>query len=177
MREYDKVIINPKNLVPDDSWLNFRKVRAVVENENGCILICFIGGKCIFPGGKCESDEDDLTSVQRELSEESGINIELNDFKKVLEIETMYDDFFNYRTNSIMKRHMTTTYFYAKTKCSIDEDKMELTDGEKKEGFSISFVEKDELKRMLSEDHSKFQNGKFFDEENKIVIEKIINNI
>ena len=28
-----KVLINSKNLVPDDSWQTFRKVRAVIENQ------------------------------------------------------------------------------------------------------------------------------------------------
>lgn len=169
-----KVLINSKNLQPDETWQKFRKVRAIIENESGCFAISFEGGKCIFPGGKCDIGEDDLSAIQREIKEETGINIEISNFHKVLELETMYDDAFDYRTNQIRPRHTITTYYYVKTSKQIDKDNMDLTEGEVKENFKISFVDRETLLKMLLEDHSNAMNGKIFDEENRTIVNNIL---
>jgi len=168
-----KVLINPKNLIPNDSWQKFRKVRAVIENEQGCFAISVEGDKCIFPGGKCDKDENELLAIQREIKEETGIEFQISDFKKILELETMYDDAYDYRTNSIKPRHTITTYYYVKTNKRINEENMNLTEDEIKENFKISFVNRETLFRLLLEDHSNAVNGKIFDEENQIIVNNI----
>lgn len=62
-----KIILNDKNLVPDSSWLNFRKVRAIIENKEGKIVISKEGGVYIFPGGKCDGDEKEEVAIKREI--------------------------------------------------------------------------------------------------------------
>lgn len=169
-----RVIVNPKNLVPNESWQRFRKVRAIIENDLGCIAISIEGGKCIFPGGKCEMHEEELVAIQREVKEETGIDFNLTDFQKVLELETIYDDFFDYRSGSIKPRHTITTYYYIRTKENINFENMSLTEDEIARNFDVFFVEMDALLKLLHEDHSQLENGKFFDEENKIVVERIL---
>ena len=168
-----KVVINPKNLVPNELWQNFRKVRAIIENDFGCFAVSIEGGKCIFPGGKCEKNEEELVAIQREIKEETGIDFKSTEFRKVLALETFYDDFFDYRSQSIRPRHTTTTYYYVRTSKDINFEDMSLTDGEKALNFHIFFADRDSLLKMLLEDHSQQENGKFFDEENQIVVEKI----
>jgi len=169
-----KIIINPKKLIPDESWQFFRKVRAIIENENEDIAISFEAGKCIFPGGKCDKDEDDLTAIQREIKEETGMDFDISEFTKVLELETYYDDAIDYKTNLVRPRYTLTTYFYVKTDKRIDYDKMNLTQGEIKGNFKISFVDKKTLYENILEDHSAAMNGHIFDEENKIVMNNIL---
>ncbi len=171
-----KILINSQNLIPDDSWQEFRKVRSVIENDLGDYAICFEAGKCIFPGGKCEKDEDELQAIQREIKEETGIELQPTDFHKVLELETMYEDYLDFRINTIIPRHTITTYFYAKTDKKIDTSRMNLTDDEIEKEFKVAFVNKDTLFKMLLEDHSNAMNGKFFDEENRIVLDNILKN-
>lgn len=172
-----KILINPKKLIPNMSWQTFRKVRAIIENDLGCFAISTEGGKCIFPGGKCEETEDELIAIKREIKEETGIEFAISDFKKVLELETLYDDAIDYRTNSVRPRHTITTYYYVKTNSRLDEQNMSLTEGEIRENFRISFVDKERLFEMLSEDHSVAMNGKLFDEENQVVLRKVLKNI
>lgn len=169
-----KIVINPKNMVPNNSWQEFRKVRAIIENNNGDFAISIEGGKCIFPGGKCEDGEDLGTAIRRELLEELGISFEDSDLEPVLELETIYDDFFDYRSQSIRPRHTITTYFYGKTSEEINSECLNLTDSEVELGFESFFVSKDELIKLLTDDHSNLENGKFFDEENLMVAEKFL---
>lgn len=169
-----KVVINPNNLIPNELWQRFRKVRAIIENDNGCFALTIEGGKCIFPGGKCEKDEDELVAIQREIREETGIDFNPTEFQKVLELETLYDDFFDFRSQSFKPRHTITTYYYIRTSKNIDFESMKLTEDEKSQNFNIFFADKDTLLEMLLEDHSEQENGKFFDEENQVVVERIL---
>lgn len=169
-----RIIINEKNLIPDETYQIFRKVRAVIENEEGQIAISREGGKYIFPGGKCEPNENELIAIQREVKEETGIECPLYDFEKVLELEAIYDDTIDYRTEQVRPRYTLTTFYYVRTNKDINRSNMSLTDGEIEENFDIAFVDKDRLFEMLSEDHSHTRNGKMFDEENQIVINNIL---
>ncbi len=168
-----KIVINPKNLVVDSSFTVFRKVRAVIENTKGEFAISTEGLKCIFPGGKCMPLESEEVAIKRELREELGIEV-TNDLEKRIVIETIYDDYYDFRTKQYGPRYTITTYYYGKTDSSINPCKMALTEEEKNENFKSSFVSKDKLIQMIMTDHSKAFNGKYFDDENKIVLENII---
>ena len=157
-----KIIVNKKNLIPDGTWMNFNKVRAIIENSNGEIAISSEGGKLIFPGGKVDKGEAILPAIQRELLEETGILFEEDELKQILELETYYDDFYDYRSKSIKPRYTLTTYFYVKTDKKIDLSKLNLTEEEKSQNFKIRFLNKEKLFNLLSVDHSNEENGKFF---------------
>ena len=165
-----KIIVNPDNLVHTEMIQTFYKVRVILENDEEQIAISNEGGKYIFPGGKCEKGETALEAITREVQEETGILLNKSSFHKILEIETLYKDFYDYRTKSFKPRFTNTIYYYAKCSEAINVDNMRLTVGEIKENFKIAFVSKEQLKTLLSEDHSSAVNGKYFDEENKIIL-------
>lgn len=171
-----RILLNPKKIVPDDSWQFFRKVRAVIENEEGRFIISSEAGKYIFPGGTCGKDEDVLTAIQREIREETGMILSVNDFHKVLELETLYDNFIDYRTNKVVSRHTITTYYYVKTNQKINGINMNLTEEEIKANFKIGFVDKETLFKLLLEEHKDVINWKTFYEENQVVINHILKN-
>ncbi len=168
------ITMNPKKLTPSKDWTFYRKVRAVIEHSEKGFILSKEGGKYIFPGGKCEPGEDELSAIQREIREELGMLLSLEDFHKVLQIEMLSDDFYNYRTLKKEPRHMITTYYYVKTEKTIQPHFIQLTEGEKKEGYVPFYADYDILLTMLNEDHSDKLNGKFFDEENHLVMEKIL---
>ena len=134
-----KIIINPDNLIPDESWQYFYKVRAIIENEKGEIVISEEHGKYIFPGGKREKGETDEEALQRELKEETGIVIGTSDFARILELETLYKDFYDYRSASLKPRFTHIVYYYIKSKDEINFSQMSLTDGEIIGNFKIRF--------------------------------------
>lgn len=172
-----RIVINPKNLVVDDSFQIFYKVRAVIVNADGKYAISSESGKCIFPGGKVENNEKFLTAIKRELLEEMGINFSDHELLEKFILETIYDDYYDYRVKDYRARCTITTYFYGETKQDIDTSRMSLTKDEINEGFKISFVSKEDLVKMINTDHSLAFNGRYFDMENKIVYENIICNL
>lgn len=170
-----KIVINPNNLFVDDTWQVFYKVRAVIKNKDGKYAISTESDKCIFPGGKCENDETTLSAIKRELFEELGIEFLDFQLEEKFVLEALYDDYYDFRVKKYIPRCTITTYYYGETDNNIDDSKMNLTANEISQNFNISFVSKDELIRMINVDHSNAFNGKCFDEENKIVLENIIN--
>lgn len=169
-----KIIINHKNLKPSKEWQEFRKVRAIIEDKNGNIAIGRESGKVIFPGGKCDKDEDNLSAIIRELSEETGITFLPDELNEVLTLETMYDDAVDYRTNTVRPRHTITTYYYVKTNQKINTDKMNLTEYEIQEDFNISFMDKDTLVKMLNEKNETAMNWHLFYDENQTILNYIL---
>ena len=169
-----KIVINPKSLVPDSTWQEFRKVRAIIENENGEIALTSEAGKFIFPGGKCDEGEDNKSAIIRELKEETGMVFSPDDVHEVIIIESMYDDAVDYRTNTVRSRHTLTTYYFVKTKQRINEDNMSLTEGEIKENFKISFVSRDKLFEILREEHREAVNWHLFYDENQAVVKNVL---
>ena len=167
------IVINKHNLKINDDWSTFRKVRAIIKN-NDKYAITEEGGKVIFPGGKCDEDEDFNDAIVRELKEETGIKFDKNSLKNILTLETYYEDFYNYRVSKNTPRYTITKYYYVETNSNINKDNQLLTTGEINENFNIKFVSKDELIDLLNTDHSSSVNGKFFDEENKIILENIL---
>lgn len=108
------------------------------------------------------------------MLEETGIAFEPKELSKVLESETYYDDFYNYRNKTNQARHTITTYFYVKTDKQINLDNLDLTETEKQQNFKIKFVDRNTLYSLLTTDHSKEENGKFFDEESRIVMNNVL---
>lgn len=169
------IIINPKNLSITDEWQIFYKVRAVIKNKKGEYAISTESGKCIFPGGKCEVGEKSEFAIKRELFEELGIEFFDEQLSEVFVLETFYDDYYDFRIGKCVPRYTKTIYFYGETKEDIDFSKMNLTKDEINQKFKCFFVSKDELLQMINIDHSLAFNGKYFDLENKIVVDNIIN--
>jgi len=77
-------------------------------------------------------------------------------------------------TNLIRPRHTITIYYYIKTNQKINAANMNLTEGEIKENFKISFVDKDKLFKMLLEKHKDAMIWQIFYEENQVVVEHIL---
>lgn len=169
-----KIIINSANSTINSDWQEFKKVRAIIKNNKNEYVITKESGKIIFPGGQKENDEDDITAIKRELLEEFGVNFSDKELQQVLEIETFYEEYYDFRIDKQVPRHTTTTYFYIKTDKEINFNNQSLTQNEINQDFKIFFVSKQELINKLLEDHSDAYNGTYFDQENKIILEEII---
>jgi 8-oxo-dGTP pyrophosphatase MutT (NUDIX family) len=71
--------------------LNIR-VHIIIETENGFLFFKSKGGHFALVGGRVKAGESSLAAAQRELEEETGLNLPANKFKLISNIENFYGD-------------------------------------------------------------------------------------
>ncbi len=71
-----RILINDDNLKVEDLDFEVIRVKGLIINSDGDILIAHNNGTYQFPGGHKEDDETLDDSLEREIKEETGINVE-----------------------------------------------------------------------------------------------------
>ena len=103
MRE---IVINDSGLNKDEIDLEVIRVKALIVNSSGKILMAFNNNTFQFPGGHLEEGESKEECIRREVMEETGIIIE-ESLEPFLVITTYDDNYFD--TN---KRVLNSIYYY-----------------------------------------------------------------
>jgi len=137
-----EIIMNKDNLKDEDVTDFSLKVRGIIEND-GSFLVGRYDDVYLLPGGKVEKGEDLFVGLSRELKEELGVDYsseEMIPFIKVIH----YDKDYEKRNGSKVNRKVETVYFIVPYK-GINLDKVELSESEKKFGFSLGLISSDEL--------------------------------
>ena len=71
-----RILINDDNHKIDDLDFEVFRVKGLIINSDGDILIAHNNGTYQFPGGHKEDDESLDDSLEREIKEETGIDVE-----------------------------------------------------------------------------------------------------
>lgn len=101
-----QIIFNDNNLTDEDIELKVVRVKALMINSNGKILLAHNNNTYQFPGGHTEENEDKKDCLKREVMEETGIDLEINE-EPFLCITT-YDN--NYFGSG--KKVLNSIYYY-----------------------------------------------------------------
>lgn len=101
-----QIIFNDNNLTDEDIELKVVRVKALMINSNGKILLAHNNNTYQFPGGHTEENEDKKDCLKREVMEETGIDLDINE-EPFLCITT-YDN--NYFGSG--KKVLNSIYYY-----------------------------------------------------------------
>ncbi|MBQ6497250.1 MAG: NUDIX hydrolase [Bacilli bacterium] len=74
-----EIIINDKNLTENDMESEVIRVKGLILNSNGKILIAHNNNTYQFPGGHVDGDESINECIVREIKEETGINLKVTE--------------------------------------------------------------------------------------------------
>ena len=102
MKEF---IINDDNLTEEDIEMKVIRVKALILNSKGNILLAFNNNTYQFPGGHKDDNEDIDECIIREVKEEVGIDVTVDE--PFLSIETYDGNYFN-----TGKKVLNTIYYY-----------------------------------------------------------------
>ena len=101
-----EIVINDHQLTMDDIESKVVRVKGLILNSKGKILLAHNNNTYQFPGGHKEDDEEMDDCVVREIKEETGISVEVTE-RPFLCIETYDHDYFG-----TGKKVLNSIYYY-----------------------------------------------------------------
>ena len=161
------IIINDENI--DEQIIKKRlKSRAILVNSSNEILVANYGGVLLLPGGSIDGKETPEEAIHRELREEIGVDMQpeqLKPFVKVRYFQPNYPERSGNKTN-----RLAVTYYYHGNIESISDER-NLTEKEKKDGFTVEFCSINQIQEMLNSKKSDNPRRLYFDRELQAVID------
>ena len=140
MKEF---IINDDNLRDEDIEMKVVRVKALIINSKGNILLAFNNNTYQFPGGHTDDDETIEECMKREIKEEVGIEVEVGE--PFLSIETYDSNYFN-----TGKKVLNTIYYYrVLTDLEPDFSKTKYDELEAKTDFDLFYVDFSNLEKFI----------------------------
>ena len=141
-----EIIINDNNLLDGELDVTKHKVRAIL-NINDKILVCNYSGVLMLPGGKLDPGESVIDALVRELSEETGIIYNKNDFNELLLINYFQKDYPT-REEEVVNR-LIKTYYYTGKFNGINENNMHISKNEIEGNLKLELLTTSEIKERL----------------------------
>ena len=141
------ITINDNKILDKDINKVGNKVRAILVSDDK-ILVSHYGGVMLLPGGSIDKGESENEAIIRELQEETGITYKISELRKVLSLK-YYQPNYPTREKTKINRLMTTNYFLGQFK-GIDLSKVNRTEKEKKDNFSLELLTYDEIINKLN---------------------------
>lgn len=112
------------------------KVRAIVENDEGKIILCDYAGVTMLVGGSIDGNETPHEAINRELYEELGIYADEMEY-----LFTIKHNQFNYpnKNNTYEERQLITHFYYIR--CNGPIVRKNLTMREKTHGYNAYYAD------------------------------------
>ena len=149
------------------------RVKAIINDENN-ILLGYSNNDYQFPGGHVEQNETLINAIEREIKEETGINLSLNNIEPFLKISAYYK---NYPKEGINRK--TEIYYYdIKTNEKPNLNETNYTQEEIKGNYELKYIPLDKIEEELNNNIKQYEDPRGIQKEMINVIKeyKIHNN-
>jgi hypothetical protein len=168
------ITYNDDNLTIDNIDDYITKARAIMINNQGKMYLSQFAGMYLFPGGRIEDNENIEECLIREVREETGIELNLNDIKPFLLIRQLIKNYPRRGTDNDFRNRLNETYYYlVYTNENIHPDKMTLMENEIKNNFNTIQIELNEIDRLLEQNNVGNIKNKYFAREVKTIADEL----
>jgi 8-oxo-dGTP pyrophosphatase MutT (NUDIX family) len=140
-----EIIYNYNFLNEEDINRTVVRIKAVLENKNGEILLCYSCNNYHLPGGHLEEGESYEECLVREIKEETGIDIDQKERNPFLRIVYYNKDYPSAGTNT----KNIVNYYVVNNELIPDLNNINLTEEEKEHGFELRYIKKEDVLRVL----------------------------
>ena len=161
------IIINDENI--NEKFTKKKlKSRAVLVNSSNEILVANYGGVLLLPGGSIDGKETPDETIHRELKEEIGVDMKPEQLKPFVKVRYFQPNYPERNGNTINR--LAVTYYYLGHINNISNER-DLTENEKKDGFTVEFYSINQIQGMLNSKKGNNPRRLYFDRELKAVID------
>ena len=131
-----KIITNKYNLTDDDITEVVKRVKVLLLNSNNELLLGYSHNNYQFPGGHVEENETLIQTINREILEETGIDLEVNNIDPFACAIGYYKDWPGIGKN----RKIEIYYYEIKTDIKPNLENTNYTEHEKDGNFKLKYI-------------------------------------
>lgn len=148
-----EIITNNYNLKEEDMTEIVQRVKILMINSKNEVLLGYSHHNYQFPGGHVEDNEELIETVNREITEETGMELNLNNFIKPFARALGY-----YKDHpQVGKNKKVEIYYYeVKTDEKPNLDNTNYTESEKDGDFNLQYIPLDNIENILKENALKY---------------------
>ena len=148
-----EIIINKDNLHDKDITEVVRRVKILLVNSNYEILLGYSHNDYQFIGGHVEDNESYIDTVNREIKEETGINLNINNIFPFAKMVGYYKNHPEQGTN----RKVEIYYYEIKTDLKPDLASTKYTKNELDGNFKLEYIPLMDIEVILKENIEKYK--------------------
>ena len=161
------IIINDENI--NEKYTKKKlKSRAILVNSSNEILVANYGGVHLLPGGSIDDKETPEEAIHRELKEEIGVDMKTGQLKLFVKVRYFQPNYPERNWNTTDR--LAVTYYYVGSIDSISDER-NLTENEKKDGFTVNFYSINQIQEILNNKKGNNPRSLYFDRELQAVID------
>ena len=147
-----KIFFNTDNLIKEQIDEEVIRVKALIINSKKEILLGYSHDVYQFPGGHLEDGETLNNCLKREIKEETGMDISLDDLEPFMLIKYYTKNNFNRGKNRCNKIY----YFVVNTDKEINLDETNYTKEEKEGNYELRYIKLNNLEDTLIDNCNKY---------------------
>lgn len=140
-----KIIINENNLKEEDITEVVKRVKVLLINSNNEILLGYSHNDYQFPGGHVEEQESLIDTINREIKEEVGIDLNIKDIEPFAVSIGYWKDW----PLKGMNRKTEIYYFEIKSDLKPNLNNTNYTNHEKEGNFELRYISLDNVEEVL----------------------------
>lgn len=140
-----QIITNKYNLTDSDMTEVVKRVKVLLINSNNEVLLGYSHNNYQFPGGHVEENETLIQTVNREVLEEAGINLNI----KSLEPFACAIGYYNDWPEEGKNRKIEIYYYEVKTDETPNLENTKYTENEKDGNFELRYIPISDVENVL----------------------------
>ncbi|MBQ4584061.1 MAG: NUDIX hydrolase [Bacilli bacterium] len=140
-----QIITNKYNLTDSDMTEVVKRVKVLLVNSNNDVLLGYSHNNYQFPGGHVEDNETLIQAVNREVLEETGIELNISNIEPFACAIGYYKDWPAEGKN----RKIEIYYYEVKTDEAPNLENTEYTENEKDGNFELRYIPLSEVEDVL----------------------------
>ena len=141
-----EIIINKNNLTDNDITEVVKRVKVLLVNSHNKILLANSNHEYHLPGGHVEEKEELLDTVNREIKEETGINLNITNIEPFIVSIGYWKDWPEEGKN----RKTEIYYFEVLTDLKPNMNNIHLTEKEKEGNFHLEYISLDNIEEVIT---------------------------